>query len=302
VNRPRGLRRVAPGVDCLSLPGGVNVVFVRVDDGRFWLFDTGLRGHFGAIVRASEFLFGNQSRPEAIVLTHARPDHAGSAAALSAYWNVPVRLDMAAWPLADGRLEWPRDDTGAGDLSCWIAKGWRPSRIDLGGILEPLEKLPDGWEAVPLPGPSPGHTGFLRAGDGVLIAGDALATVNLETWVDALRGPVLSLPPAAWILDWEALRRTWRRIARIAPRALVCGHGKPLSGESLPELLEHFAENKVMVRHGRHINEPVRLQPDGTFNVVPDRPDPALTVAKAAGMVVAAGVVLWWMDRRRRRA
>jgi len=87
----------------------------------------------------------------------------------------------------------------------------------------------------------------------------------------------------------------------MAPTVLVCGHGSPIPGESVPGLLEHFAEYKVMVRHGRHINEPVRLRPDGTFNQVPDIPDPALTIAKAAGVVLAAGVVIWWMDRRKRR-
>jgi glyoxylase-like metal-dependent hydrolase (beta-lactamase superfamily II) len=302
VNGIRGLRRVAPGVDCLSLLGAVNVVFLSSGDGRWWLVDTGLGWHFSVVKRASEQLFGPGSRPEAILLTSARPDHAGGASALATYWDVPVRLDPAAWPLADGTLEWPKDDTGAGDLAGWVARVWKPGPVDLGGLLAPLEDLPDGWTALPLAGPSPGHTGFWRESDRVLIAGDALATVNIETVPGLLRPPTPALPPAPWILDWESLRKTWRTIAALAPSALVCGHGRPMVGERVAGLLEHFAEYKVMVRHGRHINEPVRLREDGTFNVVPDRPDPALAVARAAGMVLAAGMVIWWMDRRRRRA
>ncbi len=298
----RGLRRVAPGLDCLSLPGAVNVVFLSQPDGRWWLVDTGLPWHFNAIVRTSVRLFGPDSRPEAIVLTHARPDHAGCASALATFWDVPVRLDTAAWGLADGSVAWPRDDADAGDLAGWLARVWRPGPVDLAGLLAPLDELPDGWTAVPLEGPSPGHTGFWRESDRVLIAGDALATVNIESIGGLLRPPAPALPPAPWILDWESLRHTWRTIAQMAPAALICGHGKPLTGADVPELLAHFAEYKVMVRHGRHINEPVRLRPDGTFNVVDDIPDPALAVAKAAGVVLAAGVVIWWMDRRKRRA
>jgi len=239
--------------------------------------------------------------PEAIVLTHARPDHAGCAAALGTFWDVQVRLDQAAWGLADGTVAWPRDDVGAGDLAGWVARVWRPGPVDLAGLLAPLDMLPDGWTALPLAGPSPGHTGFWRESDRVLIAGDALATVNIETVRGLLSPPAPALPPAPWILDWESLRRTWRSIAQLAPNALICGHGTPIAGEAVPGLLAHFAEYKVMVRHGQHINEPVRLGHDGTFNQVPDIPDPALTVAKAAGVVLAAGVVIWWMDRRRRR-
>jgi glyoxylase-like metal-dependent hydrolase (beta-lactamase superfamily II) len=44
----------------------------------------------------------------------------------------------------------------------------------------PVPGFPD-WECIPTPGHTPGHVAFLRISDRVLIAGDAIATVNLNS-------------------------------------------------------------------------------------------------------------------------
>ena len=58
---------------------------------------------------------------------------------------------------------------------------------DLGGRLHQLHthKVPgaSGWEWVATPGHSPGHICLFRASDRVLLTGDALVTVNMDSWV-----------------------------------------------------------------------------------------------------------------------
>ena len=54
------------------------------------LADTGTPFSAGAILRAAVKLFGRESRPEGIILTHGHFDHAGSALELAEYWDVPI--------------------------------------------------------------------------------------------------------------------------------------------------------------------------------------------------------------------
>ena len=42
------------------------------------------------IRRAAETLFGRESRPAAILLTHLHPDHDGAALELEGSWHCPV--------------------------------------------------------------------------------------------------------------------------------------------------------------------------------------------------------------------
>src|SRR5690242_21240901 len=54
------------------------------------LIDTGVGGHATAVIQAAAARFGENSRPNAIILTHGHFDHAGNALELARHWNVPV--------------------------------------------------------------------------------------------------------------------------------------------------------------------------------------------------------------------
>lgn len=296
------VREVAPGVACLTLSRLVNVVFLDDGAGRWWLVDTGMGRHFDPIRRVAAARFGPASAPEAILLTHARPDHVGSALALAAYWNVPVRVARAELPFVDGRVAYPPADTGVGGPLALLTALWRPRTPDLGRWVRPWEQAPPGWEMVPLPGPTPGHTGLWRAADRVLLAGDALSHIDFESWRAFLRGrPRLALPPPPLVMDWEALRRSWNTIADLAPRALVCGHGPVRDDDGLAARLRRFADVKVMARKGRYVSEPVRFGEDGQLRVPASVPDPAEKAVKVVGAALLVGG-LWWLWRRRRGA
>ena len=84
--------RVAEDLYCLRQPM-VNCYFVgqRGAGDRPWLLvDCGMPWSKHAIRLAAANLFGRESRPAAIVLTHGHFDHVGSVAELAESWDVPV--------------------------------------------------------------------------------------------------------------------------------------------------------------------------------------------------------------------
>jgi glyoxylase-like metal-dependent hydrolase (beta-lactamase superfamily II) len=83
-----GLREIAAGVVRLSVLGS-NVYFVR--SGAAWvLIDTAWPTCDRRIREAAAGLFGARSAPAAILLSHAHPDHSGSADRLARWWSCPV--------------------------------------------------------------------------------------------------------------------------------------------------------------------------------------------------------------------
>ncbi len=302
--------------ESLSLSGIVNAIFVHDGSGRWTLVDTGLPLHFEAIRQAAARRFGADSRPRAILLTHGHPDHAGSARALAAYWDAPLYAHPRELPFVTGRADYPPLDTGTGDptalgaqIATLIGRLGGPAP-NAGRDLGDVRPLPDdltpllgaGWETVPLPGHTAGQVGFWHAQARLLIAGDALSSLPLDSWHRLLRrrqGP--SLPPTAATTDWESVRRSLRTIAALAPTTVLCGHGPTLLGPDLPQRLQDFADYAVVPRQGRYASEPVRIDDDGRYTVPPIAPDP---VATAFGLLRAAAVLggaFWLVTRLKER-
>lgn len=236
---------VAPGVYLLTTGRGlgqVNVYFVRA--GPSWvLIDAAWPGRGPAIRAAAARLFGPGARPGAILLTHIHPDHSGSAGELARAWDVPVRVLPAEMPLAAGRLL----PGYANPLDRWLigpvlrvmprrrveASVARSSLAGLARPYDPAAGVPGlpGWEAVPTPGHTPGHVAFFRRRDRVLITGDAVLTVDLNSVTGLLaRGQRVSGPPRISTWDWAAAITSAAALARLQPDVLACGHGRPVTG------------------------------------------------------------------------
>jgi deazaflavin-dependent oxidoreductase (nitroreductase family) len=160
-----GAEVVAPGVYRVATGRGLtgaNVYLVR--SGRGWvLIDTGWP-HRGQLIRAAaESVFGAGTRPEAIVLTHIHPDHAGSAAELARLWQLPVHVHPAELPMAPGRYL----PQYANPLDRWLiapllaliprrklaASQARGSLEGTARGFDPAAGVPGlpGWQAVPTP-------------------------------------------------------------------------------------------------------------------------------------------------------
>lgn len=250
-------REIAPDVFCPG-PWGrtqTDVYFVR--SGSSWvLIDAGWANDASRIERAAESLFGAESRPAAILLTHCHPDHAGSALRLARTWDCAVYMHPDELPIATG--DFAAMVASAGPLDRWVilplmrAMGRRRreavlARSSLGVVartFEPDSRVPGlpGWECIPTPGHTPGHVSYFRPADRVLITGDALVTMKINTRAGLLlQRPGLSGPP--WYTTWSrrAARESVDRLARLEPAVLAGGHGKPMTGTQTAAVLSAFA-------------------------------------------------------------
>jgi deazaflavin-dependent oxidoreductase (nitroreductase family) len=237
-------QQIASGVYLVTLGRGAassNVYLVR--SGSTWtLVDAAWRGSAEAIRTAAEAVFGQGARPAAILLTHLHPDHSGSAGVLARSWQVPVYVHAEELPMAAGRYlpqyAMPLDRWLVVPIMRLLPARTR-ARIETAGsitdVVHPLDPqggvpgLPD-WQWVPTPGHTPGHVAYLRRRDGVLIAGDAALTVDLNSVGGVLLGRQrVAGPPRYTTWDWPAAQRSVGVLAELEPRVLAPGHGRPLT-------------------------------------------------------------------------
>lgn len=68
----------------------VNIVLYGTSAKDFVLIDAGMPKSSKAIIAEVERRFGEDSRPQAIILTHGHFDHVGALIELINYWDVPV--------------------------------------------------------------------------------------------------------------------------------------------------------------------------------------------------------------------
>jgi len=246
-----GPHEVAPGLYLLpvgGMPVPSNVYLVRA--AQSWvLVDTGYRGSAERIRGAAASLFGPVP-PRAILLTHIHPDHSGSAGVLARTWGVPVHVHADELPMAAGEYlpeyAMPLDRWVIAPLLRLLPAGVRGRAVhsitDVVRPLDPAGRVPglEDWTWIHAPGHTPGHVAFLRRGDGVLISGDAVLTIDLNTPSGLLlRRPRLAGPPRYTTWNWPAALRSIEALAGTAPRLLAPGHGGPLVDpqQGLEELL-----------------------------------------------------------------
>jgi glyoxylase-like metal-dependent hydrolase (beta-lactamase superfamily II) len=102
--------------------------------------------------------------------------------------------------------------------------------------------LPD-WRWVATPGHTSGHVSYWRASDRVLLVGDAVATMDLDSVLCyAPRPPGLYRPPAPFTSDWAAAGASVRRLAGLNPRVIASGHGRAFGAEDAAGRLLRLAD------------------------------------------------------------
>jgi glyoxylase-like metal-dependent hydrolase (beta-lactamase superfamily II) len=264
VARPREPEVARPeeiAADVYLLPVGKglmrsNVYLVR--SGPAWvLIDAGAANCGSSIQKAADSLFGQGARAVSIFLTHSHPDHAGSARELARRWECTVYVHPDELPLASGDISAFR--RCANPLDRWailpllrLLGSRRTESIvseasfkDVALSLDPsasLPGLPD-WKMVPTPGHTPGHVAFFRATDRVLIAGDALLTVNLNSLWSLIRNkPTVSGPPWYTTWNWPVAKNSVASLARLEPRVLAGGHGIPATGAETAGSIRAFSD------------------------------------------------------------
>ena len=249
---------IAPGIHCVGPKGRTktNVYFVAL--GSSWtLIDTGWAKDGPVIRAAAERVFGGGARPAAILLTHVHPDHSGSALELARAWDCPVYVHPDELAVAAGDPAAIR--AGGGPLDAFLilpllrlagerrrdailahgAPGRFARALDLDADLPTLP----GWRCIATPGHTPGHASYYRPSDRVLISGDALLTLRVNSISAFLVGAQgLSGPPWYTSWNWRLAKASVATVARRVPLVVAGGHGRPLHGVDTSVAVAAFAE------------------------------------------------------------
>ncbi|NEU07108.1 MBL fold metallo-hydrolase [Flavihumibacter sp. R14] len=287
---------------------GMKIVIVNIymvskgsDSGKWILIDAGVPGSTKKIMKMASRLFGENSQPSAIILTHGHFDHAGSVKDLLKYWDVPVYAHHSELPYLTGKSAYPPPDPSVGG-GLMSSLSWTFPRGPI-NLKRKVKALPeDGtvpvlqdWKFLHTPGHSPGHISLFRESDRTLIAGDAFVTTKTESAIASLtQKKQLSGPPKYFTNNWVAAERSVKLLADLEPMVAATGHGVVMKGEELKQglkgLIASFQE-KAVPKHGRYVNDPAITNDEGVQYLPPKPFDPLLS-ASVFGLAALAAYTL----------
>ena len=272
-------------------------------DGSWVLVDTGLPMSDGKIQRAAQSKYGDR-KPSAIVLTHGHFDHAGAALALAEQWNVPIYAHRLEMPYLTGKSDYPPQDPIVGGAIAFMSRFFPHSGYDFGSRVHAIPEngeiaeLPN-WKILHTPGHTAGHISLWRENDCTLLAGDALTTMNLDSWISQItEKQEFCPPPAPFTTDWQAARRSVGFLADLEPKVVGAGHGKPIADADTAQQLKELARNFTTPRDGRYVRSPAITDERGIVALPPPVTD-TLKIAAGTTAAVVAGVVLTSLARRK---
>ncbi len=273
------------------------------------LVDAGLPTFAKSIRRAVEQRFGAGARPQAIVLTHGHWDHSGSALELSQLWDVPIFAHTLELPYLTGKSNYAPKDPTVGGMIGMVARVFPSRGSDFGSRVQALPSngaVPamSDWVWIHTPGHTHGHVALWRERDGVLLAGDALTTVNQDNpYTMVTRKPEFYRPPAPFTVDWDAAGTSICALASLAPRVVGAGHGWPISGPDTAAQLLEYAMSFKRPSRGRYAKISAHADESGIVSVPPPAPDQAgrlLAVWAVTGVAGVAAVLIAQEVKRRR--
>ena len=284
----------------------VNAYILGEPGGSWILVDTGMPFSADQIKQAVDDLYGVQARPAAIVLTHGHFDHAGTVEELSRYWDVPVYAHPLEVPYLTGQSEYPPADPTVGGFGGQLSRFYTNKPVN---VSERIHQLPvdgsvpgvSGWKWLHTPGHTPGHISLFREDDKVLVAGDAITTLNMRNMGDMMSGkPVLNGPPEYFTPDWVAALKSIDLLASLRPSILATGHGEPLYYRGLELDLIDFADRVLPPKEGRYVDTPPHFDETGVVSLPPPASDPLPKIIAGTAAGILAAITTYGIFKNRR--
>jgi glyoxylase-like metal-dependent hydrolase (beta-lactamase superfamily II) len=226
------LKEVAPDLYVLRgfPPAAFNVYLIRVGSG--WiLVDTATRHSRRRILRQ---LPGGL---EAILITHAHRDHAGSMHAIATETGAPVWAGEHDADAIEGKAREPLPEQHKDHIVNRLLEGWWKDPHPVERRLREGEEVGADFTVIDFPGHTPGQIGLWRESDGTAVCADVMRSVDMLTGRRQL-GEV----PESFTVDVAGSRRSIRKLAALEARTICFGHGPPLMRKTA-ERVNEFAAN-----------------------------------------------------------
>lgn len=232
-NSAPSVTQIAPGVRQVSVgePFRSHVYLIDGEDGLI-AFDAALKGTGAAILAAAG------APLERVVLSHSHVDHRGGAGELGA----PVYCHPDEVADAEGDAGRSYTDYGlieneqARELVPQLHAAWDGGPVEIAGTIDDGEEIA-GFRIIHIPGHAPGQIALFRESDRLLLAADAVFTMDAETGQPtSARVPH---PFSNW--DTEIARGSIRRLIPLRATSVWVGHSEALVDGDIAEQLERAA-------------------------------------------------------------
>lgn len=226
--------QVAPGVKQVSVgaPLRSHIYLIDGSDGPI-AFDAGIKGSGPAILAAAG------GRVERVILSHSHIDHRGAAGELGA--PIYCHPDEVADAEGDAGRSYTNysliEHERVREIVLQLHARWDGGPVKIAGTIADGERVA-GFRVVHIPGHAPGQIALFREPDRLLIAADAIYTLDAETGQPtSARVPH---PFSNW--DTEMARDSIRRLIPLDPTSVWTGHSDAVTGENVDEQLEQAAD------------------------------------------------------------
>jgi len=216
-----------------------HVCWVLIVDGDgVTLVDTGYPGDKDRVIASLGKIGRAPADVDAVVLTHAHPDHIGSAEYFRSQVGKPVWVHEQETPNATGQ------SVEQVSIATLLTMAWRPSvlvwfvqagiglkagQVQRLGAVQTYDVSALDVPGHPVPVPTPGHTSGHAAlhlpDQGVVVAGDALMTDHA---LAASPGP--QLLPDFFNTDTAQARASLQRLRPLSADVVIPGHGPAFYG------------------------------------------------------------------------
>src|SRR5438876_1401929 len=206
-------------------PAAFNVYAIR-SEGGWVLVDTSTRHARRRILRQLP------GKLEAIFVTHAHRDHAGSMHAVAAETGAPVWGSAVDADALEGKAPEPIPAQYKNHIVNRLFSSWWRDPHPVARRLAEEDSVA-GFTVVEFAGHTPGQIGSWRESDRTVLCADTMRSINLYTGI-----PQLGEMPELFTVDLMESHRSIRKLAAMEPRTVGFGHGWPLEPNAAQRLID----------------------------------------------------------------